>query len=81
MCNYGFIITPMNLNAQVDIGRYIYELQCHNVVGLCPRLASLVRLGSETLINSSEHGFGASVKSLTTFPGSSEISTSGSGRI
>jgi hypothetical protein len=39
MCNWGFIITPMNLNAQVDIGRYINELQCYNVVGLCPGLA------------------------------------------
>jgi hypothetical protein len=29
----------MNLNAQVGIGRYIYELQCNNVVGLCPGFA------------------------------------------
>jgi hypothetical protein len=49
-------------------------------VSLCPGLAFTGEAGVRD-INISELGFEALVKSPTMFPGSSEISTSDSGRI
>jgi hypothetical protein len=61
--------------------KYIYinvDCSVNKVAGLCPRLDFTGGVGAE-VSKFSELWFGASVRFPTTFPGSSEISTSDSG--
>jgi hypothetical protein len=55
-------------------------MQCSNIAVYVRGLPSLVGLGSEmSILKLPEPGFGASVISPIVFPGSSELSPSGSG--
>jgi hypothetical protein len=70
---------PGNLNAQVDIHEYI-NCSIVKIAIYVRSLPSLVGLGSEmSTLKIFEPGFGASIRSLVMFPGSSEIPSSGFG--
>jgi hypothetical protein len=74
-----FQYNSWNLNAQVDIHEY-KNCSVVKIAVYVRSLPLLVGLGSEmSLLKIFEPGFGASVRSLIMFPGSSEISPSGSG--
>jgi hypothetical protein len=75
-CQYN----SWKLNAQVDIYEYI-NCSVVKIAVYVRGLPSLVGLGSEmSILKFSEPGFGASVISSMIFPGSSELSPSGSFR-
>jgi hypothetical protein len=74
-----FNTIPGNLNAQVDIHEYI-NCSVVKIAVYVRGLPSLVGQGSKiSTLKVSEPRFGASVRPLVTFPGSSDIPSSGSG--